>query len=168
MDYAALRAEILGGPHAVECAPHVVNFDAPKTPGAYLKDQAIADILNAAPGGKVYRSRFITARAMLAELDPVDAAALLDKLEALAGAHSAVKWAMRYITTDGIDIGHPSTIAMLQFLIGPGGLTQDEVATLTDMAAEDVGRGALLFGAPVTAADVSIALRGGADYNPWE
>lgn len=42
-----LRDEILTGPKAAECAPHVVTNDMPKDTDYMAKDQAIADILNA-------------------------------------------------------------------------------------------------------------------------
>jgi hypothetical protein len=161
MDYAALRNEILAGPHAAACAPHVINYDAPKTPGAQQRDQAIADVLNSAEGGVVYRERFVTARTLLAELDPFVAAAILDKLEAAAQVNSVVKWAMRYVTTDGIDIGHSATHSLLDLV-----LTADEAAAVKALAAKSVGHAQLVLGAPVTAADVSIALRGNAVFDP--
>ena len=166
MDYAALRAEILTGPHSAACAEFVVNYDAPKTPGAFKRDQTIAGILNTAEGGKVPYSRFITARTMLAELDPLVAATILDKLEAAGTVNSAVKWAMRYVTTDGIDVGHSSTRDMLTALVAGGVLTSEEVAALAGLADKTVGYAEYKFGAPVTGADVSIALRGGAAYDP--
>jgi hypothetical protein len=166
MNYAALRDAILNGPHAAACAPFVINFDAPKTPGAYINDQTIADVLNSAPGGVTYRSRFVTARVLLAELDPMAAATILDKLEAAAVVNSAVKWAMKYITTDGIDIGHPSTQGMLQQLAAGGVLDATEADAVIGLAGSTVPYGEFTFGAPVTAADVSIALRGGAAYDP--
>src|SRR5574337_773446 len=42
-----LRAAILSGPLAAQCAPYVILPDAPKDPEFVAKDQAIADLLNA-------------------------------------------------------------------------------------------------------------------------
>lgn len=166
MDYATLRTEILSGPHAVACAPHVVNYDAPKTPGAGRKDQAIADVLNAASGGDTYVERFVTARAMLAELDPSVAATILDKLEAAGAAIPAVKWAMKYVTSDGIDVGHASTRAMFNSLVTAGVLTQAEADAVIGMSTKAVNYAESVFGRSVTSGDVSIALRGGAAFDP--
>src|SRR5574337_1176851 len=47
MDYAALRADILTGPLAAQCAPYVILPDEPKDPDYAAKDQAVADLLNA-------------------------------------------------------------------------------------------------------------------------
>src|SRR5574340_1067325 len=47
MDYAALRAAILTGPLAAQCAPYVILPDAPKDPEFVVKDQSVADLLNA-------------------------------------------------------------------------------------------------------------------------
>jgi hypothetical protein len=161
MNYAQLRQEILSGPHAAACAPYVINWDAPKTPGSYQRDQAIADILNSADGGSTYFERFITARTLLAELDPTTAATILDKLEATAQVNSVVKWAMKYITTDGIDIGHASTHAVLDAV-----LTAEESAAVKALATKTVKYAELVLGASVNVADVSIALRGNAAFDP--
>ena len=106
------------------------DLDAPATPDGSF---AIAERLNA-PAGVAIRSRFVTARTVLAEIGP-GGAVILDKLEAVAAVSSPVKWAMRFITQDsGIDIGHPGTQGMIDQLVAGNALTADEGAALKGLA----------------------------------
>lgn len=120
---------------------------------------AIAEALNA-PGGEAIRSRFVTARTVLAELGP-NGAVVLDKLEAAAASVSAVKWGMRFITQDsGIDIGHPGTQGMIDQLVGAGVLTASEGAAVKGLALQPVRRVELAVDGwvgPVSIADIETA-----------
>lgn len=112
----------------------------PQTPdGAY----AIAEALNA-PGGTAPRERFVTARTVLAEVGPTGAAAL-DKLDAfadepapadpvLASIHSSARWAMQFVTSDGIDVGHPTTRSLLDAMAAAAVITQGEADAIKALA----------------------------------
>lgn len=76
----------------------------------------LVTLLNAEAVTEV-RSRFITARTILAECG-AQAADILDALEAGALNVSALKWAVQFLGQDsGIDIGNPATQAMLDQLV---------------------------------------------------
>ncbi len=144
MDYQTLKTEIETGPLAAECAGR--------------SDKEIADILSAV-NYQIVKSRFITARSMLAELP--DAATILDKLEATSSAIPAVKWAMVYIKGEGgIDIGHPGTITQMDGLAQAGIITVEEATAVKNMALAPASRAEVIGLGSVTYGDVSIALRG--------
>jgi len=87
--------------------------------------------------------RLITARTVLAEYPggPAAAAAVLDKLEALAVSISPVKWAMRFLTTEGgLDIASPATRAQLDALATGGALTSEEAEHLKALGEQTVSR----------------------------
>lgn len=101
----------------------------------------LAEMLNA----RVYvlpKSRFVTARGVLAEYGTAGAE-ILDKLEAAAALNSVVKWAMRFMATDGIDVGHATTRSMLDALVGTV-LTQAECDMLKNMAVQPASRAEVL------------------------
>ena len=165
MNYASLRNEIFNGPMAATLAPLVVDYTAPKTPGVAQRDQAIANILNT-PQTVGYRSTFVDARGLLAQLNPAVAASILDKLEAVSSSNSIVKWAMYYVTGSGIDVGHPNTRALVQALVAGEVLTSDEGSALIGLSEVQIGRAEAVLGSSVSGADVSIALRGSNEFNP--
>jgi hypothetical protein len=137
MDYLKLKIEISSAEYAGK------------------SDDQVAAILND-PRLQAVRSRFITARSMLAELP--SAAVILDKLEAAAAIISAVKWAMVYLKGDtGIDVGHPGTIAQLDALAAAGVLSSDEAAAVKNMALQPASPAELLGLGTVSYNDVNIA-----------
>lgn len=154
----ALQAAILA---SAACAPHVITNGMPKVPSAEAAaaDRAIAEIISAG------RTRIAPTRigelGVLARYPsgPIDADAVLSKLEAysVAGSplSSLVARALRGIRSpDGLDFGDTATQTMLAALGQSGGpLTAAEAQALASMASVPD---------PVTAADVSRALRG-----PW-
>lgn len=166
MDYAALRNEILNGPHAAECAPFVINYDAPKTVGAFVNDQTIASVLNTAPGGVGYDEVTVDAKKLLEELPLAQAAAFLEKLETAAASNTTLKWVMKYMTNGGINLGKSQMRAMLGNLVTNNVITAAERDAVLALAERPIGYAESVLGAPVTGADVSIALRGGAAYDP--
>jgi len=144
MDYAALQAELETGPLSTECAG--------KT------DVEIAEVLNT-PRFPGIRSRFISARTILAEL--ADGAVILDKLEAAAPGIPPLKWAMRFLSGEtGIDIGHAGTRVNIEMLAAGGILTAAERDALLAMAACTVSRAEIAGFGQITPGDVSRALRG--------
>lgn len=87
---------------------------------------------------------------------PLAADELLTKLEAFAvSGHpyaGVVKRAMRFLQTpEGLDIGSPTTLALLDQLAAGGVITADEAAGVKSIAT---------VAAPLTAADIQNALRG--------
>ena len=103
------------------------------------------------------KTKFVTARTVLAEHGSAGAAAL-DKIDAAGASDSAVKWAMKFVTSEpGIDVGHPTTRALLNSMV-PSVLTQQEADMLLDMAVQPASRAEVLGIPVVTAADVQQAL----------
>lgn len=154
MDYAALLAEIQANP---DCAPHIVP-SVPKVDVAIAvaHDLAIADILSV--GRTRIASRSLSERAILAEYPagPVAADAVLVKLETYASAgqplSSVLNRALRLLRDpEGLDFGAAAVRSMLDALAAAGAITGDESAALQGLA---------LTPDPVTAADVSRAVRG--------
>ena len=151
----ALQADIMAN---AECAPYIITPDMGKVDGAAKKDHAIAGILSAT------RTRITSMRVgelgILAKHPggPIAADAVLGKLEeyaATAGPLSRLAGrAMRGIrSADGLDLGDPSTQAMLGALAQAGVLAPEEAAALAGLArVPDT----------ITADHVSRALRG-----PW-
>ena len=101
----------------------------------------LTDMLNA-PVYTLPKTRFVNARGVLAAHGMVGAE-ILDKLETAAATNSAVKWAMRFMAADGIDVGHPTTRALLDALVGTV-LTQAECDLLKDMAVQPASRAEVL------------------------
>jgi hypothetical protein len=102
------------------------------------------------------KTLFVTARGILAQHGETGAL-ILDKLELAAAGSSVIKWAMKFITSDGIDVGHPTTQTMLDSMVGTV-LTQTECDLLKQMAAQPASRAEVLGLGFVTEADVRTAL----------
>ncbi len=105
--------------------------------------QAIADAFN------VGRTQVVTKLGgigtVLETLGPVDGAALLDNLEAMADTVSAVKWAFVLINRGELDFGSPATRAMIdQLLPADAGAALKAVAEVAD---------------PVSAGEVELAMK---------
>jgi hypothetical protein len=101
----------------------------------------LCDMLNAM-SYSMPKTKFVTARGLLAE-HGIAGAQILDKLEAAAASNSAVKWAMKFITADGIDVGHSTTRSLLDQLVGTV-LTQTECDLLKFMAVQPASRAEVL------------------------
>lgn len=85
----------------------------------------------------------VTAKTVLAAFGAAGAT-MLDKLNAAAGANSAVKWAMQFMTGAGIDAGDPVTQGLLDQLATAGALTTAEAASLKGLASVPASRGEVL------------------------
>lgn len=147
-----LKTEIQTGPLAAELAPHV-------TAGDHI---AIAGVLNRPDYGTIVYQRMVNFRTVMAEIDPVTGASILDKLEAAASTVSAIKWALYGIKSDtGIDVGHPATRAQIDALVAGGVLTSTEGAQLKSLAERMGSRAEALWGAGtvITHEQVAEALR---------
>jgi hypothetical protein len=138
---AALKAEVQADPEGLGYAQYL-----PAAPGM------VCELLNRQSTTTV-KSRVVTARTVLSECG-AGAAAILDKLEASSPSISEVKWAMRFITGDGLDVGHAVTQAQIQALVPPGVLTQAEADALKSLALQPCSRAEKLGLPLVTEADL--------------
>jgi hypothetical protein len=165
MNYQTLRDEILAGPLAAQLSPYVVDYNAPKQ-DAYAKDNAIAVTLNAETGTRLVDD-YVTVVDLMSRLGSVTAATILDKLENASANYSVLKWALVAIKSDvGINIGDPETISTLDTLMSDAVLTAEETNAIKQLAVRTSSRAYESVGQPVTAADVSVALRGNAEFTP--
>ncbi|MDP1681068.1 MAG: hypothetical protein Q8L39_04760 [Burkholderiales bacterium] len=127
-----------------------VNGDYPNS-----KDGTISAALNVknVPANK---SRLITARTLLAELNPVTAATILDKLESASVANTVIKWAMKFLTAEpGLDIGHLNTLAMLGQLVTANVITAAEAAALKGLSAVTISVAEQKYGRDVHNLDIA-------------
>lgn len=104
---------------------------------------AIAEAYNVVVG-KAPAPTMITARTVLAELGMAGAVAL-DKLESAGSSNPVVKWAVRFLTGEGLDVGHPMSQSMLDQLAAAGVLTAAEASGLKDLALADQTRAEALL-----------------------
>lgn len=107
--------------------------------GAWAIAEALNEVVGQAPA-----SRMVNARHVLAELGAAGAAAL-DKLEAAAASNSVVKWAVRFLDSQGLDIGHPMSQSMLDQLAQANVLTRTEADALKALALADQTRAEALL-----------------------
>jgi hypothetical protein len=123
---------------------------------AFLPDQPghVVELLNVKTETKV-KTRLITARGILSDYPggPVEAATVLDKLETAAPNISALKWAWKFITGEGIDIGHTATQGMLDTLAGAAVITTTEATNLKALALQPASRAEVL-GLPVITEEI--------------
>lgn len=165
MDYRALQNEILTGPKAAECAPHLVTNEMGKVADYAVKDQTIADILNAGRAPQIIKREVGDGAISLALGVPAGPVFMM-QLELLANtavtgettpeqlAQIAIaRQAWRSLSRAGFDVGDPTVRAGLDMFVGP--LLTAEQANAIKALAE--------VPEIITAADVSRALRG-----PWE
>lgn len=165
MTPAELKTEILSGPLAAECAPHVHTPAMPVIGGSAVKakDSAIADILNRRDYTRQVETR-ATDLSLMDSLGVAMANSVLDKLTTIGGSNSAVRRAVKAMESGrGLDVGNPEVAGVLDqltLIAAPNGLTAAEAAAVKALAVKPCGRAELLFGQAVSAADVSTALRG--------
>lgn len=106
---------------------------------ATMTDGELEAVLNAKT-----RTRIVEARvgygAILSALGASAGAALLDALEATAGSNSPVKWAMRLLAADNLDIGNLTTRAQIDALAAAGVMTAAQATTLKALAEQPCSR----------------------------
>lgn len=88
---------------------------------------------------------------VMEHLGPINGAALLDALEALAPSQQPIKWAFRLLERGSLDFGSPATRAQLDALVTANVLPAGAASALK--AAAEVAD-------PVSVDDVSAALSG--------
>lgn len=156
MNYPALKAAILANN---DCAPYVITNDMPKDPNYYAKDSAIADLFNAPVGTRLVE-RFENAIGVMSAVGAVTGATILEKLDQAKAGIPALKWAMLAMTSDtGINFGDPETQAMIKMLAENDVITATEAELINGLAIQPSSLAYETVGQPITAADVSIALR---------
>ena len=108
---------------------------------ASMTDEQVAASLNNLDR-PVTRPTPVTAKSLMALLDPATAATILDKLEGAAASNSAVKWILSFIqgNAEGVDLGHQNTRAQIDALAVAGVLTADEASLLKSLADSLVSR----------------------------
>lgn len=155
MNYAALKQTILDN---ADCQPYIVTNDLPKDTGYAVKDAAIAAILNEPTGTRIVE-RWENAIGLMSALGAISAATILEKLETAAASQPVIKWAMKAMDSDrGLNLGDAQTLQMLDALVDSV-LTQGEVDSIKALVTETSSIAYTAVGQPVTAADVSVALR---------
>ena len=107
--------------------------------GAY----AIAEASNVVVG-KAPAPTIVTARTVLAEMGMAGAIAL-DKLEAAGSSNPVVRWAVKFLTGEGLDVGHPMSQSMLDQLAQAAVLTRTEADALKALALADQTRAEALL-----------------------
>lgn len=156
MNYAALKAAILAN---ADCTQYVVTNDMPKDPQYFAKDSAIADIFNAPVGTRLVE-RFENAIGIMSALGAVTGAGILEKLDQAKAGIPALKWAMLAMDDpQGINLGDLETQEMLDTLAENDVITVVEADAVKALAIQSSSLAYETVGQPITAADVSIALR---------
>ena len=105
-----------------------------------MTDQQIFDSMVNTIDRLIIKSTVVGALGIMREVGPTMGAAILDKLEAAATADSRLKWFMKELTTNGIDLGHPVTRATIDELVTGGVLLASEGAALKQVAESIVSR----------------------------
>lgn len=161
----ALQAEILSGPKAAECKPHIVTPDMGKVENYMFCDQKVAEIINKDRPPKVVSKEIGDGALSLALGTPAGPVfmyqlrriaatqlalgATMDQIVPVAIAQQAVE----SLGKQGFDVGSPGVRAGIDMMVGLL-LTADQANAIKALAeVPDV----------ISAADVSRALRG-----PWE
>ena len=78
--------------------------------------------------------------AVMSALGASAGAALLDTLEVAAISNSPVKWAMRLLAADNLDIGNPATRAQIDALAAAGVMTTAQATILKALAEQPCSR----------------------------
>lgn len=156
MNYTALKAAILAN---ADCTPYVVTNDMPKDPDYFEKDSSIAAVFNASSGTRLVE-RYENAIGIMSALGAITGAAILEKLDQAKAGIPALKWAMLAMDDpQGINLGDPETQTMLDDLATGGVITQAEADAVKALAIQPSSLAYETVSQPITAADVSIALR---------
>lgn len=107
---------------------------------ANMTDAEAAASLNT-PDRPMVVETYANAKTLLSHLGATPGAAVLDALETIAVSNSAVKWALKFITSpEGIDVGNLETRAMLDQLVAATVLSAADVATIKMLAERQISR----------------------------
>ncbi len=142
MNYAALK--------------HEIEIDLLGRGYASMTDQQIADSLNTADRTTIVPT-VVGALGIMRLVGPTMGARILDKLETASANDSRLKWFLRELSAQGVDLGHPITRATIDGLVVAGVLTQTEADALKRAAERTVTRAEELGLGVVRAGDVQAA-----------
>ena len=145
MDYAILKAELLGDPAGLGYGVYLANASG-----------KVAELMNESKF-LMPKSRMITARAIMAECANGDS--ILEKLEALSTVNTKVKWIVKFLGQDaGVDIGNAVTRSNIDTIVSAGGLTSEEGTQLKNMAVQSASRAEVLGFGRVDSTDIQKAM----------
>ena len=104
---------------------------------AGMTNQEKADEVNTGGSGE-YSARKVGIAAVLDECTTgtTDGGIILDKLEVVAASEPKVKWTLKLLDKDGVDISNTKTVAMIDQLVTATVLTSDEGDALKAMRPE--------------------------------
>jgi len=123
---------------------------------ASMTDQQIADSLTQTIDRTIVESKTLGALGIMREVGPTAGAAILDKLEAAAATDSRLKWFMKELTTNGVDIGNPVTRATIDSLVSAGVITAAEGVSLKEIPEKAGSRAEELAIGKIYARDVTL------------
>lgn len=142
-NYAALKKEITTDPLSIGYSS--------------MTNQQIVDSLNT-PNRTIIQSKLVTARTMMNNIGPSQAAAILDSLNTASSSNSIIKWTMSFLTSnEGIDAGSPATRSTIDQLVAASVLTQTQGDSLKQLAHTIVSRGVEIGFGDVSLSDVLVA-----------
>jgi len=106
-----------------------------------MTDEQVASSLNT-KDRTIVEPTLVTAKELMARMDPAVAASILQKLEDASATNSVIKWILSFLTggSDGIDIGHANTRAQIDALVVDGVITSSEASSLKALAERAVSR----------------------------
>jgi hypothetical protein len=144
-----LKQEILQDP---QTRGYVVLL--PDRPGILV--ERLNDVT--AGSGTVNQTRMIGIGTVLDALGPEAGAQVLNAVEALKNTNMVVKWAWYLLEQGNLDVGLASTQQQLDVLAQANAMTQQQADILKNLGKRPASRAEVLFGQPVTEADVRAAL----------
>lgn len=100
---------------------------------AGMSDGELEAALNAKTRSRLVETR-IGYGAIMSILGAVAGAAVLDNLEAIATSNSPVKWAMKLLAVDNLNIGNAEARLQVDALAAAGAMTAAQAATLKALA----------------------------------
>ena len=117
----------------------------------------IVDQINA-QNYTMIKPRMVTARTVLAECG-AHGVSILEKLESISAANTAVKWAMKFLQNDGgLDVGNAASQSMITQLEAVTVFTAAEATALRNLALQPASRAEVLGLVVVTEAHIRAAL----------
>ena len=156
MDYTQLKTAILAN---TDCQPYIITNDMPKDRDYYSKDSAIADIFNT-PQGTRYVERFENFVGLMSALGISTYDSIMSKLKVATQSSSLIEEFLLAIRTEqGVNFGDLELHTAMNNLVSQGIFTQADADILINLAAQPSSLAYQTVGQPITAADVSIALR---------
>ena len=121
-----------------------------------MTDQQVVDSLNVVDR-LVVDSIIVGSLGIMREIGPTLGATILDKLEAAATVDSRLKWFMKELNINGIDIGNVVTRATIDALVTAGVLLASEGTSLKGIPEKTVSRASELGFPELSAQEINNA-----------